>query len=266
MDWQNPANWARDKQNPGDGLAVCEITPPAAVIRIQNPKLAVEPTIVVPPQVQLASNNMPNLGDPNFRSAVAACHSQVVFAVSRQSRIDFAGQDSCSRTSGRKSQGEGSAPGSQLDDLPAIGFWNRINHIGDEETLRRHEAAGLTMFQQAGPEEVQMRFQAVRHDDSLVIISRVPSARPLHLWELSRERSGHGGDHIRLADGIMPEMETVDAGFLAGRRKRRGNCARKTSRAGRSSCLWQNHGDGLAQGFQSERLAENDIHARRRTV
>ena len=202
----------------------------------------------------------------NFRSAVAACHSQVVFAVSRQSRIDFAGQDSCSRTSGRKSQGEGSAPGSQLDDLPAIGFWNRINHIGDEETLRRHEAAGLTMFQQAGPEEVQMRFQAVRHDDSLVIISRVPSARPLHLWELSRERSGHGGDHIRLADGIMPEMETVDAGFLAGRRKRRGNCARKTSRAGRSSCLWQNHGDGLAQGFQSERLAENDIHARRRTV
>ena len=29
-----------------------------------NPKLAVEPTIVIPPQVQLASNNMPNLGDP----------------------------------------------------------------------------------------------------------------------------------------------------------------------------------------------------------
>ena len=41
-----------------------QITPPAAVIRVQNPKLAVEPTIVVPPQVQLASNNMPNLGDP----------------------------------------------------------------------------------------------------------------------------------------------------------------------------------------------------------
>jgi len=41
-----------------------QITPPAAVIRIQNPKLAVEPTIVIPPQVQLASNNMPNLGDP----------------------------------------------------------------------------------------------------------------------------------------------------------------------------------------------------------
>jgi len=45
-------------------LSMEQITPPAAVIRIQNPKLAVEPTIVVPPQVQLASNNLPNLGDP----------------------------------------------------------------------------------------------------------------------------------------------------------------------------------------------------------
>ncbi len=45
-------------------LSMTQITPPAAVIRVQNPKLAVEPTIVVPPQVQLASNNMPNLGDP----------------------------------------------------------------------------------------------------------------------------------------------------------------------------------------------------------
>ncbi|MGC1450157.1 MAG: energy transducer TonB [Candidatus Sulfotelmatobacter sp.] len=41
-----------------------QITPPAAVIRNLNPKLAVEPTIVIPPEVQLASNNMPNLGDP----------------------------------------------------------------------------------------------------------------------------------------------------------------------------------------------------------
>lgn len=41
-----------------------QITPPAAVIRVQNPKLAVEPTIVIPPQVKLAANNMPNLGDP----------------------------------------------------------------------------------------------------------------------------------------------------------------------------------------------------------
>ena len=41
-----------------------QITPPMVVVRNEHPKLAVEPTIVIPPQVQLASNNMPNLGDP----------------------------------------------------------------------------------------------------------------------------------------------------------------------------------------------------------
>lgn len=41
-----------------------QITPPVVVLRNPNPKLAVEPTIVIPPQVQIASNNMPNLGDP----------------------------------------------------------------------------------------------------------------------------------------------------------------------------------------------------------
>jgi protein TonB len=41
-----------------------QITPPVAVIRNENPKLAVDPTLLVPPQVVLASNNMPNLGDP----------------------------------------------------------------------------------------------------------------------------------------------------------------------------------------------------------
>jgi TonB family protein len=45
-------------------LSLQQITPPAVVVRNENPKLPVEPTIVVPPQVQLASNNMPNLGDP----------------------------------------------------------------------------------------------------------------------------------------------------------------------------------------------------------
>src|SRR5215475_6867319 len=51
-------------------LSMQQITPPAAVIRVQNPKLAVDPTIIVPPQVQLASNNMPNLGDPLSHQAV----------------------------------------------------------------------------------------------------------------------------------------------------------------------------------------------------
>jgi periplasmic protein TonB len=42
-----------------------QITPPAAVIRNLNPKLAVEPTIVIPPTVHLAmANDAPNLGDP----------------------------------------------------------------------------------------------------------------------------------------------------------------------------------------------------------
>ncbi|HKH97743.1 MAG TPA: energy transducer TonB [Candidatus Sulfotelmatobacter sp.] len=47
-----------------------QITPPAAVIRNLNPKLAVEPTIVIPPQVQLASNTMPNLGDPMAHAVI----------------------------------------------------------------------------------------------------------------------------------------------------------------------------------------------------
>jgi periplasmic protein TonB len=41
-----------------------QITPPMVVVRNPNPKLAVEPTVVIPPEVHLASNNMPNLGDP----------------------------------------------------------------------------------------------------------------------------------------------------------------------------------------------------------
>jgi periplasmic protein TonB len=45
-------------------LSMQQITPPVVVVRNEHPKLAVEPTIVVPPQVVLASNNLPNLGDP----------------------------------------------------------------------------------------------------------------------------------------------------------------------------------------------------------
>jgi protein TonB len=44
-------------------LAMEQITPPAVVVRNDHPKLAVEPTVVVPPQIKMASN-MPNLGDP----------------------------------------------------------------------------------------------------------------------------------------------------------------------------------------------------------
>lgn len=43
--------------------AMEQIAPPAMVIRNDHPKLPVEPTVVVPPQIKLASN-LPNLGNP----------------------------------------------------------------------------------------------------------------------------------------------------------------------------------------------------------
>ena len=43
-------------------VAMQQITPPAIVVRNEHPKLAVEPTVVVPPQVHLADNHMPNIG------------------------------------------------------------------------------------------------------------------------------------------------------------------------------------------------------------
>src|SRR3984885_10480148 len=46
-------------------LAMQQITPPQIVLRNQHPKLAVEPTVVVPPQVRLAQNSMPTLGNPS---------------------------------------------------------------------------------------------------------------------------------------------------------------------------------------------------------
>jgi periplasmic protein TonB len=44
--------------------ALQQITPPAIVVRNQHPKLAVAPTVVAPPQVQVVENHMPNLGVP----------------------------------------------------------------------------------------------------------------------------------------------------------------------------------------------------------
>jgi protein TonB len=45
-------------------IAMEQITPPVIVLRNQHPKLAAEPTVVVPPQVRLAENRMPSLGNP----------------------------------------------------------------------------------------------------------------------------------------------------------------------------------------------------------
>ncbi len=49
-------------------FAMQQLAPPAMVIRNEHPKLAVEPTVVMPPQVKLPlAANMPNIGDPLSR-------------------------------------------------------------------------------------------------------------------------------------------------------------------------------------------------------
>lgn len=45
-------------------LAVQQFTPPQIVLHNEKPKLPMEPTVVVPPQVRMAENHMPNFGDP----------------------------------------------------------------------------------------------------------------------------------------------------------------------------------------------------------
>lgn len=52
--------------------AMQQITPPQIVVRNEKPKLAVEPTVVVPPQVHLAENHMPTLGNPSAAPMPAA--------------------------------------------------------------------------------------------------------------------------------------------------------------------------------------------------
>jgi TonB family protein len=42
-----------------------QITPPAIVVRNEHPKLVAQPTVVVPPQLKIADNHMPNLGNPS---------------------------------------------------------------------------------------------------------------------------------------------------------------------------------------------------------
>ena len=53
-------------------FAMMQITPPQIVLRNMKPKLAVEPTVIVPPQVQLAENHMPSLGIPSATSLPGA--------------------------------------------------------------------------------------------------------------------------------------------------------------------------------------------------
>ncbi len=45
-------------------ISKTQFVPPDEIIRNPKPKLAVEPTIVMPQNIRLPNNNMPNLGDP----------------------------------------------------------------------------------------------------------------------------------------------------------------------------------------------------------
>lgn len=44
--------------------AMQQITPPEVVVRNDHPKLALAPSVVLPPQLSIANNRLPNLGDP----------------------------------------------------------------------------------------------------------------------------------------------------------------------------------------------------------
>ena len=47
-----------------------QLAPPEAVIRNLNPKLAVEPTVMVDPDIKMAMANLPNLGDPKSTAVI----------------------------------------------------------------------------------------------------------------------------------------------------------------------------------------------------
>src|SRR5437868_13970141 len=57
----------RDKMLAPEGhlpnRATQQITPVEVVVRNDNPKLMADPAVVMPPQVNLANNRLPNLGD-----------------------------------------------------------------------------------------------------------------------------------------------------------------------------------------------------------
>ena len=45
-------------------FALQQLAPPTVVIQNPNPKLPVEPTVVVPPEIRVPQPNLPNMGDP----------------------------------------------------------------------------------------------------------------------------------------------------------------------------------------------------------
>jgi periplasmic protein TonB len=47
-----------------------QITPPAVVLRNPRPKLVAEATVIVPPDIKIPTNNMPDLGDPKSSATI----------------------------------------------------------------------------------------------------------------------------------------------------------------------------------------------------
>lgn len=47
-----------------------QFTPPTVILRNPNPKLPMEATVVVPPEIKLAMNSMPTLGDPKSAAII----------------------------------------------------------------------------------------------------------------------------------------------------------------------------------------------------
>jgi len=51
-------------------FALLQITPPTAVIRNLNPKLTADPTLLGPPDIKVAMNNLPVIGDPKSSAVI----------------------------------------------------------------------------------------------------------------------------------------------------------------------------------------------------
>jgi protein TonB len=51
-------------------LSMRQLAPPSAVLRNPAPKLPVEPTVIVPPDIKIFTNDMPNLGDPKSSAVI----------------------------------------------------------------------------------------------------------------------------------------------------------------------------------------------------
>lgn len=95
-------------------IAKTQFVPPEEIIRNDHPKLAVEPTIVMPQKIQLPNNNMPNLGDPMTTVRGPASN----------------GTGANGGIGSGKSGGIGSGTGSGLGPGEGGGYGGSVMHVG----------------------------------------------------------------------------------------------------------------------------------------